>query len=74
MWREIAFKVLKDRKGEAWAYAAMVIEHCDAEDELPPFIFEILIAINKALLIQVDGTLGAIGGRVANGPSRQGQE
>lgn len=72
--REIAFKVLKDRKGEAWAYAAMVIEHCDAEDELPPFIFEILIAINKALLIQVDGTLGAIGGRVANGPSRQGQE
>lgn len=46
---EIAFKVLKARKGDAWGYAAMVIEHCETEAEIPEFIREVVGQIDAAL-------------------------
>lgn len=42
-------KVLKARKGEAYAYAAVLIEHCETEAELPTELVDILIAIDAEL-------------------------
>lgn len=42
-------KVLKARKGEAYAYAAVLIEHCSTEDELPHELVETLLAIDVEL-------------------------
>ncbi len=45
----LAFKVLKDRKGEAYAYAAVLIEQCETEDELPRELVTVLLAIDQDL-------------------------
>lgn len=42
-------KVLKARKGEAYAYAAVLIEHCETEDELPSELVDILLTIDAEL-------------------------
>lgn len=42
-------KVLKARKGEAYGYAAVLIEHCTTEDELPTEIVNILLTIDAEL-------------------------
>lgn len=42
-------KVLKARKGEAYAYAAVLIEHCETEAELPTELVGILVAIDAEL-------------------------
>ncbi|MFN3006619.1 ATP-dependent nuclease [Mycolicibacterium wolinskyi] len=46
---KLTFKVLKARKGEAFAYAAMLIEQCDTEAELPQELVAILVAIDEDL-------------------------
>ncbi|WP_068182337.1 AAA family ATPase [Mycobacterium sp. UM_CSW] len=45
----LAFKVLKARKGEAFAYAAVLIEQCETEADLPPELITILITIDDEL-------------------------
>lgn len=45
----IAMKVLKKRKGDAWGYAAMLIEQCETEGEIPEFLREIVAHIDAAL-------------------------
>ena len=47
----LALKVLRERKGEAHGYAAMLISHCQNADELPATIREILETIHKALSV-----------------------
>src|SRR5690606_35851120 len=47
--RELARKVLKDRKGEAHGYAALLIAGCQAEAELPATIRAILDTIQETL-------------------------
>lgn len=46
---DIAFRVLKARKGDAWSYAAMVMDHCETEEEMPEFIREVLTTIDESL-------------------------
>lgn len=43
----IASKVLKARKGDAWGYAALLIEQCQDRRELPPFLVDALDRINE---------------------------
>ncbi|MGL5825501.1 MAG: ATP-dependent nuclease [Nocardioides sp.] len=45
----IANKVLKARKGDAWGYAAMLIEHCQNRSELPAFLVDALDRINELI-------------------------
>ncbi|BBX01949.1 hypothetical protein BST36_30155 [Mycolicibacterium moriokaense] len=45
----LTFNVLKARKGEAYAYAAMLIEQCETEAELPTELVTILIKIDQEL-------------------------
>jgi|APMI01.1.fsa_nt_gi putative ATP-dependent endonuclease of OLD family len=54
----LAFKVLKARKGEAFGYAAMLIEQCKTEAELPQELVEILLAIDAELQAQPEIELG----------------
>ena len=42
-------KVLKARKGDAWGYAAMLIEQCESEAEIPEFLREIVAHVDAAL-------------------------
>ncbi len=42
-------KVLKARKGEAYAYAAVLIEHCATEEELPAELVAIMVTIDAEL-------------------------
>lgn len=47
----LAAKVLKARKGDAFGfgYTGTLIEQCQTEDELPPFIRDALLTINEQL-------------------------
>jgi putative ATP-dependent endonuclease of OLD family len=45
----IALAVLKERKGDAWGYAAMLLEHCTSEAELPEFLRTVLLEIDEVL-------------------------
>jgi putative ATP-dependent endonuclease of the OLD family len=47
--KTLAQKVLKERKGDVWGYAAAFIRCCVSDKELPATIRTILIAIDKAL-------------------------
>jgi putative ATP-dependent endonuclease of OLD family len=47
--RDVAFKVLKARKGQGHGYAALLIEQCQSEDELPEFIKTVLLKVNEHL-------------------------
>lgn len=55
---DLAFKVLKGRKGEAYAYAAVLIEHCEAEAELPAELVGILVTIDEALRAEPEQPAG----------------
>lgn len=46
----VALKVLKARKGDAYGYAALLIEQCHSRDELPEFLVTALEHINELLL------------------------
>lgn len=46
---DLAYLVLKVRKGEGWGYAAMLIEHCESEKEIPKFLRKIVLAIDEAM-------------------------
>jgi putative ATP-dependent endonuclease of OLD family len=46
---QVALNVLKARKGDAYGYAAILIEQCQTEDELPEFLRDVLITIDAAL-------------------------
>lgn len=43
----IASKVLKARKGDAWGYAALLIDQCQGRSELPRFLVDALDRINE---------------------------
>lgn len=45
----LAVEVLKTRKGEGWAYAALFIEQCRTVAELPEFVRAVLVEIDAAL-------------------------
>lgn len=49
--KALAQKVLKARKGDSYGYgyAAILIEQCQKEDELPPFIRDALLYIDRYL-------------------------
>lgn len=46
---EIALKTLKARKGDAYGYAALLIEGCQSRDDLPEFLVAALERINEVL-------------------------
>lgn len=46
---EIALKTLKARKGDAYGYAALLIEGCQSRDDLPDFLVAALERINEVL-------------------------
>lgn len=46
---EVAFKALKARKGHGHGYAAMLVETCETEAELPEFLAAALLSIDAAL-------------------------
>lgn len=46
---EIALKTLKARKGDAYGYAALLIEGCQNRDDLPEFLVAALERINEVL-------------------------
>jgi putative ATP-dependent endonuclease of OLD family len=46
---DVAFKALKARKGEGHGYAAILIETCQTEAELPAFLAAALLRIDAAL-------------------------
>lgn len=45
----ITSEVLKARKGDAWGYAALLVEQCQGRSELPTFLVEVLDRINEVL-------------------------
>jgi putative ATP-dependent endonuclease of OLD family len=46
---EIALKTLKARKGDAYGYAALLIEGCQSRDDLPEFLVAAVERINEVL-------------------------
>lgn len=56
--KTLAQKVLKARKGDSHghSYAAILIEQCQSENELPRFIREALLYINKFLTISTQNS------------------
>ncbi|MDX1882558.1 ATP-dependent nuclease [Mycolicibacterium sp. 120270] len=48
----LAGKVLKARKGEAYAYAAVLIGHCKTEADLPSDLVDVLVAIDIHMAAQ----------------------
>jgi putative ATP-dependent endonuclease of OLD family len=46
---ELAFKVLKARKGDGFAYGALFVEQCQTVNELPEFLTKVLREIEEAL-------------------------
>lgn len=46
---DVAYEVLKIRKGEATAYAAALLDQCEKIDEIPEFLRDVLLAIDAAL-------------------------
>ncbi len=54
--KELARKVLKDRKGEAHGYGALLIAECKAENELPVTIVTVLDKIDEILAPPVPKT------------------
>jgi putative ATP-dependent endonuclease of the OLD family len=46
---DAAFRALKARKGQGHGYAAMLVETCTAEAELPEFLVSALLSIDAAL-------------------------
>lgn len=57
--KTLAQKVLKERKGDVWGYAAIFIRNCESDQELPATIRAILVAIDKAL--KPPPPVGAVG-------------
>lgn len=47
---DVALKVLKARKGDAYGYAALLIEQCQGRDELPASLVTALERINEVIL------------------------
>ncbi|HEY0280153.1 MAG TPA: hypothetical protein VGC32_17960 [Solirubrobacterales bacterium] len=47
--RDVAFNALKARKGHGYGYAALLIEQCQTEDDLPQFLRTVLLTIDERL-------------------------
>lgn len=47
--RDAAFNALKARKGHGYGYAALLIEQCQTEAELPEFLRTVLLTIDETL-------------------------
>lgn len=47
--RDVAFNALKARKGHGYGYAALLIELCQTEAELPEFLRTVLLTIDERL-------------------------
>lgn len=56
--RTLCVKVLKARKGEAYGYAANLIEHCKTADSLPVSIRTILESVHNALNLRDETSEG----------------
>lgn len=52
--RDIAFEALRARKGQGHGYAAMLIDHCQDEEDLPEFFRTALLTIDSALQVVPD--------------------
>ncbi len=68
--KDLARKVLKDRKGEAHGYAALLIAECKTENELPATIRTVLAKIQDMLAppaVQPGGAQPEVGGEQAAG-------
>jgi putative ATP-dependent endonuclease of OLD family len=66
--KDLARKVLKDRKGEAHGYAALLIAECKTENELPATIRTVLAKIQDTLAppaVQPGGAQPEVGGEQA---------
>ena len=46
---KLTLEVLKARKGEAWGYAAMLIDECTNVDEIPKFLLDAFVTIDDLL-------------------------
>lgn len=68
---EIALNVLKGRKGDGYgsAYAGALIEQCQAENELPTFIYNALIKIDADLAAEPELPLGEVDAESNNAPN-----
>lgn len=75
--KDLARKVLKDRKGEAHGYAALLIAECKTENELPATIRTVLTKIQNTLTpptVQPGGAQPEVGGeQAAEGPQPAAQ-
>jgi putative ATP-dependent endonuclease of OLD family len=75
--KDLARKVLKDRKGEAHGYAALLIAECKTENELPATIRTVLTKIQNTLApptVQPGGAQPEVGGeQAAEGPQPAAQ-
>lgn len=61
----LVFKVLKARKGEAYAYAAVLINECESESELPKELVDILVHIDNDLSADPEDLIGTLGSEEA---------
>lgn len=52
--RQVAFDALKARKGDAWGYAARVMDHCKSEADVPEFLRELLITIDDVVSPRIE--------------------
>jgi len=55
---DTAFKVLKARKGDGHGYAALLVEHCHDESELPQFLSEVLLKVDALMKATPNEELG----------------
>lgn len=69
---EIALKTLKARKGDAYGYAALLIEGCQSRDDLPEFLVAALERINEVLSPAT--TAADAHGRPVDGEAADGDE
>lgn len=59
--KDLTRRVLRARKGDAYAYAAFLIEHCGGLDDLPATLVEVLMAIHASVSAVADDRAGACG-------------
>lgn len=57
---QVAYDVLKARKGEAAAYAAILLDQCEALDEVPEFLRGVLISIDHTLRLPDGDEAGGV--------------
>jgi putative ATP-dependent endonuclease of OLD family len=67
---DLAYAVLKARKGDSWGYAAMLFDHCASEEEVPEF-FRTLLDMIAADLQWADAPTGPLPSQEDDGLSAE---